>query len=380
MRLLHRLLTGPHGRRGRHLASCPECRLQQRRERQYLERLRGAEIPTASDELTARLLARTEELAREEPPAFHRPAPVRRFRPALRAAVLVAGGATAATVLLGGSAYLVGGDPGATAGAAPASVLLQRDLSVSGAASLGTLPGEGAGAPAGWGLTGEPDFIPPEALTGDQLSTLRTAGWTCPELRELGYRLVWARAGELDGGELLELRLTNGRNYVTVLEQHGSQLGPVGSLAGEPAAPVYLLTGRAANLEGFTAAALPGGPTAANAAPGTERHTAGTGDGFLWVKHASPFAAIYQTGGATFTFVSDQPAEQAVESVAELVRSRSTAAPATGDGPAGGTGLEPGAEAGTGAGLGDPAGADGGGNLALRLERGLARIVELLAP
>ncbi len=65
MRLLKRLLRGPHERRPRHLDSCAECRHRQRRERQYLERLRGAEVPVASDDLTARLLARTEELARE---------------------------------------------------------------------------------------------------------------------------------------------------------------------------------------------------------------------------------------------------------------------------------------------------------------------------
>ncbi|HSN38295.1 MAG TPA: hypothetical protein VLT34_18285, partial [Arthrobacter sp.] len=204
MRLLHRLLRGPHDRRGRHLESCPDCRLQQRRERQYLERLRGADVPTASNDLTARLLARTEQLARQEPPAWHRPAAVRGFHPALRAAALVAGVAAAATVLLGGSAYLVGGDPGPAASGAPASVLLQRDLAVSGAAALATVPG--AGAPTGWGLTGEPDFTPAGALTGAQLDTLRSAGWACPELPELGYRLVWAQAGELAGGELLELR------------------------------------------------------------------------------------------------------------------------------------------------------------------------------
>ena len=140
MRLLKRLLRGPHERRPRHLDSCAECRLRQRRERQYLERLRGAEVPVASDDLTARLLARTEELARNGPPAA--PPAVRRrfraargFRPALRAAVLVAGSAAAATALLGGSAYLMGGDPAPPAAGTPASVFLQRDLAASGAAA-----------------------------------------------------------------------------------------------------------------------------------------------------------------------------------------------------------------------------------------------------
>ena len=104
--------------------------------------------------------------------------------------------------------------------AAQATVFLQRELAASGL--LRPLPSRRAeaGAPAGWSLTGEPDFTPPGALTDGQLATLRSEGWTCPELRELGYHLVWARAGVLAGGDILELRLTNGRNFATVLEQH----------------------------------------------------------------------------------------------------------------------------------------------------------------
>ena len=32
-------------------------------------------------------------------------------------------------------------------------------------------------------------------LSAEQLTTLRAKGWACPELRELGYHLVWARGG-----------------------------------------------------------------------------------------------------------------------------------------------------------------------------------------
>src|SRR6478736_7806297 len=46
-----------------HVEACAECRVRQQRERQYLERLRGAAVPAASEDLTARLLARTGELA-----------------------------------------------------------------------------------------------------------------------------------------------------------------------------------------------------------------------------------------------------------------------------------------------------------------------------
>lgn len=367
MRLLQRLLRGPHERRDRHLQSCAECRLQQRRERQYLERLRGAEIPTASDDLTARLLARTEELARREQPDPSPPA-ARRFHPALRAAVLVTGGTAAAAVLLGGSAYLMGADTAPQADGAPAPVFLQRDLSMSAAAVE-----EGAGTPAAWSLTGGPDFTPEGALTAAQLSTLRSQGWTCPELRELGYHLVWARAGMLAGGDILELLLTDGRDFATILEQHADLPRQSGSESAgpqaAPAAPVNVLTGHPATSDGFTEATAPErGPAAGGAS--------GAGRGSLWINHSSPVTAIYQTGDATFTYVSDQPADHAADGVAALVRSRAAAPGAAGDGeaPTPGTVGGPGADAGAGAGSG------AGPNFTVRLERGLGRIVELLTP
>ena len=365
MRLLKRLLRPRHDRQRQHLESCAECRQQLRRERQYLERLRGAEVPVASDDLTARLLARTEELARSGPPAPTRPAAVRGFRPAIRAAVLVAGGAAAAAALLGGSAYLLGGDPALQAGQAPDPVFLQRGLSASAQAAVEP----GNGAPAGWSLTGEPDFTPAGALTGAQLTTLRSEGWTCPELRELGYHLVWARGGVLAGADILELRLTDGRNFATILEQHGDVPGQSGTLGGgprtSPPAPVNVLTGRPATSDGFTPAAMPERDPVTAA-------ISGPGSGILWVNHVSPFAAIYQAGDATFTYVSDQPADQADDGVAALVRSRA-AAPGTAGAPGAG-------QDGTGGAAGEVPGDDIGHNVTLRLERGLGRILELLAP
>ncbi|WP_346927112.1 hypothetical protein [uncultured Arthrobacter sp.] len=369
MRLLKRLLGCQYPRR-RHLESCEDCRLQLRRERQYLERLRGAEVPVASDDLRARLLAHTEELARTRDRAgtgdmagTGQPAPyllsaaapaARGFRPALRAALLAAGGAAAAAALLGGSAYVMGADPAPPAGGTTASAFLQRDLAVSAPAAVEA----GAGTPAGWSLTGEPDFTPDGALTAEQLAALRAEGWTCPELRELGYHLVWARGGVLAGADILELRLTDGRNFATILEQRGELPGPSGPPESGPrtAAPVNVLTGRPATSDGFTAAAVPGRDAATGAAAEAGGGT-GSGNGILWVKHGSPFMAIYQSDGATFTYVSDQPAEQANDGVAALVHAGTRAtAPAAGDG--------------TGA----------GHNLTARLERGLGRILELLAP
>ncbi|MGP4031424.1 hypothetical protein [Pseudarthrobacter sp. 1C304] len=351
MGFLQRLVRGPHDGQPRHVESCAQCRLRQHRARQYLERLRRAEVPRASDDLTARLLARTEELARTEDlagagqPSPYRPVSVpaaRRRRPALRAAALAAGGAAAATALLGGSAYLMGGDPAPQAGGAGSPVFLQRDLSASSPAAVDA----GPGAPAGWSLTGEPDFTPEGALTAAQLATLRSEGWTCPEFRELGYHLVWARGGVLSGADIVELRLTDGRNFATIVEQHPDER----QNGAQQLAPVNVLTGRSAAADGFTAAPAGTGPRG----------------GTLWVNHRAPFAAIYQADGATFTLVSDQPVELADDGVAALVRagggpSPGTAAPADGAGAA----------------------ADGsstGADFTVRLERGLGRILELLAP
>ena len=310
-------------------------------------------MPRASDDLNARLLARTAELARNEEPAS--PQAARRSRPALRSAVLVAGTAAAASALLGGSAYLMGGDSSPTAAGATAAVFLQRGPAAPGAVAAA---GAGTTAPTGWSLTGEPDFTPAGALTGAQLATLRSEGWTCPELRELGYYLVWARAGVLAGGDVLELRLTDGRNFATVLEQHsvpGQSGSPAGGSQTPLPVPVNILTGRPAASDGFTAAAVPAGNTAPLPSGSTATGGAAVaGGGTLWVHHAAPFAAIYQAGGVTFTYVSDLPAEQADDGVAALVR-------AAVSGPAGD---------GTGA----------GHDFTARLERGLGRIVELLAP
>jgi hypothetical protein len=261
--------------------------------------------------------------------------------------VLAAGGAAAAAALLGGSAYLMGGDPAPQAGGTGSPVFLQRDLSASSPAAVDA----GPGAPAGWSLTGEPDFTPEGALTAAQLAALRSEGWTCPEFRELGYHLVWARGGVLSGADMVELRLTDGRNFATIVEQHPDEQ-PYG--ARQPA-PVNVLTGRSAAADGFTAAALPGGEAAAGAGPR---------GGTLWVNHRAPFAAIYQADGATFTLVSDQPAELADDGVAALVRAGGGPSPDTAEG----TG--PAADSADGSGAG----------FTVRLERGLGRILELLAP
>ena len=342
-------------RRRRHLARCAECRVRQQRERQYLERLRGAAVPAASDDLTARLLARTGELAAgpedarqtQSAPPDAAPAAVigpgavpgpqaRQARP-WRLAVQVAGGVAAATALMGGAAYLIGSDAPPAADGAFAAAL------------PGRLPGPAVSSEsvsgAAWKLSGGPDVAPAGALNTDQLAALRDRGWTCPELRELGYHVLWARGGVADGSEVLELRLTDGLHFATVLEQHPKALpdSPGSSGSGQlPAAPpVNVLTGHPATEDGFVAVRRGGATAPENPAPD---------EGALWVNRQAPFRAIYRTPAATFTYISELPEEQADVGVGALVQSRPGGAAAD----------------------------HGGEGIEARLERGMERIVELL--
>ncbi|WP_354184744.1 hypothetical protein [Arthrobacter sp. UYCu712] len=341
--------------------------MQERREQQYLERLRGAAVPAASDDLTARLLARTEGLARDAAPAAPLPggelpstdhgarghgargrgARQRGARPGIRLAALAAGGATAAVALMAGSAYLMGGTPVPPEAAGTASAFLHEDMRVSSAAGAGT----------GWSLTGEPDITPSDALTAGQLAALRAQGWSCPELRELGFHLVWARGGVVAGTDMVELRLTDGRYFATVLEQHSAAPPQRGSSGVQPPAatpPVNVLTGHTATADGFTAVSAQSMGAPAGTGPET---FAAARSGRLWINPAAPFRAIYQNSAGTYTYVSDQPAALAGEGVAALVAARAVprpeAAPADGTTPDG---------------------------ITARIERGMGRILKLLAP
>lgn len=363
MGLLKRLLAGPacrhSSRRSRsgipavrkraggnhgHVESCARCRSQQHRERQYLARLQGASIPEASDDLTARLLARTEHLAAERS-AIEPLWPARGRGPWLRLPALAAGGAAAAVALMAGAAYLMGGEAAPLADGADTSAFSRQGAPASlipggspipGGSLLSGNPAEaGSGPGSVWSLAGRPDFTPAGALSAQQLAALRAQGWTCPELRELGFHIVWARGGVVAGEEILELRLTDGRHFATVLEQHR----PAGV---QQPAPVNVLTGHTAAADGFKASEL--NEVAATPAPG---------GGTLWINTAGPYTAIYQTPTATFTYVSELPAEQADDAVAALVQAPHAGAPS-----------------------GTPA-ADG---IPERMERGLGRILELLAP
>jgi hypothetical protein len=272
-----------------------------------------------------------------------------------RLPVLAVGGALAALALMTGTAYVMGGDAAVPAEGAGTAVLadpVAPTLPASGEplgarelfdASGSGVPGaEGSGPRVAFGLGGEPDFTPAGTLNTGELAAYRSQGWTCPELRELGFHLIWARAGVISGDQVLELRLTDGRHFATVLEQHASTRAPAApaSPAGAEVSPINVLTGHAAVADGFI-------PVTA----GTPSAAPGPGNGLLWVNTSPPYRAIYQTSAATYTYISDLPAEQADDGVAALARvSSGTPLPAPHNG------------------------------IPERIERGLSRILEHLAP
>ena len=278
-------LQNPFGRRhhrgAEHLQVCAECAAAVRRERQYIERLRGAAVPPASDDLTARLLSRTQFLAAT-------PEPVPSQHPAVRALAFTAGGTAAAAGILAVSAFALAGDT----------------LPVAGTAMNGSLVRHAAQLPADGG-----------ALTAPQLSTLRTEGWLCPGFESLGFQIRSATAVTLDGTPAVELHLSDGQHYATVVEQH-----PAGASAG---------------------------------------------DGKLVVGSLAPWTATYTTVAGTFSVESDLPADQADDTVPVLRQLSSVAA----EGIDAGTGTASGA---------DPATA-GDESPAARLERGIRKIGEVLA-
>lgn len=238
-----------------------------RRERQYLERLRDAPIPPASQDLTARLLARTHELA-AQPPA---PVPAHQgvtSRMAARALALTAGGTMAAAGVLAVGAFTAAGDP--TTGEPAATEAALSHVSSQ-------TPADG------------------RPLSAAQLAILRSEGWACPELQAMGFHLEAARALVVGGGPAVELRLTDGTHHATVTEQHLASNDAAGQAPPVPA-----------GAEGETTAGQEGGP----------QQVLGT----------SPWSATYRTAGLTITYRSDLPAEQADDAMPILKRLADTAA------------------------------------------------------
>jgi hypothetical protein len=308
-----------------HVRECTECGVALRRQRQYIEKLRDAAVPAASDELTARLLLRTQQLAMAPAAPAPRTGPLKLAGLAGGVAVLAAG-----TVVAG--AYISAGEPRQYAAATFSG---QAGSSAEAAASGGAAVGGGAG--------GGPSADP-------SVAALRTHGWACPDLQAMGFHIVSATSKVFAGRPGVELRLSDGRHTATVLEQHSGTAARNGAAPAASAAtdvPLNPLTGHAAGKDGFVAV------DAGNAA-----------GGMLWIRASAPWSAIYQTARTTFTYVSDLPANAADDAVPALAVAGAAVSQGTGD---------PGIAADAGP-VASPGGSDSESVLE-RLERGLRSMV-----
>jgi hypothetical protein len=225
-----------HNRSDSHVRTCPECASAVHRERQYIEKLREAAIPPASQDLTARLLQQTHVLAMapcESSRSPHRGAKV---------IALAAGGTAAAAGVLAASAFVLAGDP--------------LPMAAESAASFAQPPSQ----------------VPADGreLSAGQLAGLRSEGWVCPGLETMGFHVLSARATTRDGRPVVEMKLSDGQYYATVLEQHG-------------------------------------GAT----------HTA---DSSVSVRSSAPWTAVFQGSESTLTYESDLPADRADDAIPVLQR------------------------------------------------------------
>ena len=195
------------------------------------------QCPRPATTSTARLLARTEQLAArtarftaarpttDRPPTDHTALPGTPAAAAERAAcygslppALAAGGAVAALASMAGTAYLMGGDAGSrrrNRGRCPLAVGDRRadrpDPARRGRSGNPGSRREAGTRSASSGRRRAGTFLySGRSPHAGQLPPSGRRGWARPELQELGFHLVWARAGALSGDEVLELHLTDG--------------------------------------------------------------------------------------------------------------------------------------------------------------------------
>ncbi|MHC8608469.1 hypothetical protein ACW4FP_12535 [Paenarthrobacter ureafaciens] len=248
-----------HTRHPEHVELCPECRFAVHRERQYLERLRGAAVPEASPDLTRRLLQQTHLLADQTATAD--PLVRRTSRRSIRTAGIAAGTLAVSAGALALAAYTVAGDAVYDAGAV-------RNAGASSMAAMLGGPMERA--------TSDPVPESRRILAPSELDSLRSQGWACPELSGMGFQVVSAEVTRHNGHPAVEIRLENGTHHATVMEEH-----------------------------------LP----VPNASP-----AAGATSAQLSLSQGNPWKAVYRTSAAVLSYSSDLPAEKADDAVPELVR------------------------------------------------------------
>lgn len=246
-----------HSRNPGHLDQCADCRLALRREQQYLERLRESGVPQASEDLTQRLLQRTQHLASGSDSPFEPLRPVGRGWRGLRIAGVAAGTLAVSAGALVVSAYAVAGDP-----------VPQARIADGG--NFASVAGAVTGGPAE--LMVEPGVkVQAVNLGPEQLASLREQGWACPELSAMGFHVTSAEATLHNGHPAVELTLESNGHHATILEEH-----------------------------------LP-----AAAQPTTAQ---------LTLTQGSPWGAVYRTPAGILSYSSDLPPDKADDAVPELVR------------------------------------------------------------
>ncbi|WP_314325866.1 hypothetical protein [Paenarthrobacter ilicis] len=257
-----RLSVTRHNRQPEHLQKCAECQADIRRERQYIERLRGAAVPEASQDLAARLIHHTERLAGESQPVREISRDPAGLSRGLRIAAVAAGTLAVSAGALAVAAYVVAGD--------------KEPLLLAGTAGSTALTGTWNVGPV-W--TSEAAFQPGSTITLDstQLAALRDQGWACPELTEMGFTVVSAHASMKEGHPAVELNLESNGHYATITEEHRP----------------------------------------AGAAPSSAR---------LSITNGTPWQAVYAMPDATITYASDLPPDSADDAVPEIVRAGETMA------------------------------------------------------
>ncbi|MCR1161406.1 hypothetical protein NEK97_08050 [Paenarthrobacter sp. UW852] len=249
-----------HSRLPEHLQVCADCRAAAGRERQYLERLRGAGVPEASQDLAARLIQHTERLASE--PAqdpWNQPQQGGLSR-GLRFAAVAAGTLVVSAGALGVAAYVVAGD--------------DQPRVLAGAGNAGALVGAWSAGPVD---VMDPSFKAGStmSLSASQLDALRDQGWACPELLEMGFHVVSAQASMLNGHPAVEIRLESNGHYATITEEH---------------------------------------------LPADAQFAGQRGAAQLSVTQGTPWKAVYAMPAAVISYTSDLPPESADDAVPEIVR------------------------------------------------------------
>lgn len=274
-RLIGGLLTGKltglrHGRNPSHVRACPECASALRRERQYLERLRNASVPAASDDLVERLLEGTHRLAGVSADRMAQAVASTRSGPRRSMMILgsAAGGVLLMSAALAVSAYVVAGDPLPRAGED------RTGVPGIGPAAAGLIAGATPAPSAGTSQLPTP--VPAtrtRTLSSSELASLSAQGWSCPQLLErLGFQFEGAQVSETGKSTVVELQLGNGEHHAAVREEH------------------------------FHNSAIQ------------------VGAGRLTIAQESPWKAVYASPEGTIALTSDLPMEQAELAVQDLVR------------------------------------------------------------